>query len=94
MEINDRSPIGEVLQALSGTWEISTDNDWKCVELGKIRVFKKLVKEHSPLPNAFISKRTEITPYLVFHKDSVDGGIITLQDTAITANGLVIIIQF
>lgn len=94
MQINDRSTIGELLQACNGTWDVSTQNDWKCIELGKLRIFKKLVNEHSPLPDTFIKTRQEITPYIVFHKDSMEGGIITLQDTAITANGLVVIIQF
>lgn len=94
MEINDRSPIGEVLQALSGTWDLSNSNGWRAIELGKVRLFKKLVDGASPLPDTFIERRTEITPYWVFHKDSVEGGVITLQDSAITANGLVLILQF
>lgn len=94
MDINDRSTVGEILQAISGTWDISVNDGWKCAELGKVRLFKKLVDGASPLPDSFIERRNEITPYLVFHKDSVEGGVITLQDTAITANGLVLIIQF
>lgn len=94
MDINDRSTVGEILQAISGTWDISVNDGWKCAELGKVRLFKKLVDGASPLPDAFIERRNEITPYLVFHKDLVEGGVITLQDTAITANGLVLIIQF
>ena len=94
MQINDRSTVGEILQAISGTWDISVSNDWKCAELGKVRLFKKLVDGASPLPDTFIERRTEITPYIVFHKDTIEGGVITLQDTAITANGLVLIIQF
>lgn len=94
MDINDRSTVGEILQAISGTWDISVNDGWKCAEIGKVRLFKKLVDGASPLPDAFIERRNEITPYLVFHKDSVEGGVITLQDTAITANGLVLIIQF
>lgn len=94
MQINDRSTVGEILQAISGTWDISVLNDWKCAELGKVRLFKKLVDGASPLPDTFIERRTEITPYIVFHKDTIEGGVITLQDTAITANGLVLIIQF
>lgn len=94
MQINDRSTVGEILQAISGTWDVSVSNGWKCVELGKARLFKKLVDGASPLPDSFIERRNEITPYLVFHKDSVEGGVITLQDTAITANGLVIILQY
>ena len=94
MQINDRSTVGEILQAISGTWDISVSNDWKCAELGKVRIFKKLVDGASPLPDSFIERRTEITPYIVFHKDTIEGGVITLQDTAITADGLVIILQF
>ena len=94
MDINYKSSLNEVLQAVSGTWDISVSNGWKCAELGKVRLFKKLVDGASPLPDSFIEQRTEITPYLVFHTDSVEGGVITLQDTAITADGLVLIIQF
>ena len=93
MQINLKSNLGEVVQALSGTWDVSVTNDWKVAELGKIRLFKKLVSGVEPLPDSFIERRNEITPYLVFHKDSVEGGVIKLQDTAITANGLVIILQ-
>lgn len=94
MEINYKSTIGEVLQALSGTWDVSNSNGWRTVELGKIRLFKKLVDGASPLPDSFIERRNEIAPYIVFHKDTIEGGVITLQDTAISANGLCIIIQF
>ena len=94
MDINYKSSLNEVLQAVSGTWDISVSNGWKCAELGKVRLFKKLVDGASPLPDSFIERRNDITPYFVFHKDSVEGGVITLQDTAITADGLVLIIQF
>lgn len=94
MEINYKSSLDEVLQAIAGTWDVSVNNGWKCAELGKVRLFKKLVDGALPLPDSFIERRNEITPYLVFHKDSVEGGVITLQDTAITANGLVLILQF
>lgn len=94
MEINYKSSLGEIVQALSGTWDVSVTNDWKVAELGKIRLFKKLVSGASPLPDTFIERRNDISPYLVFHKDSVEGGVIKLQDTAITANGLVIILQY
>lgn len=93
MEINYKSSLDEVVQAISGTWDVSVTNDWKVAELGKVRLFKKLVDGASPLPESFIERRTEITPYIVFHKDTIEGGIIKLQDTAITANGLVIILQ-
>ena len=94
MQVNDKSTLSEVLQAISGTWDISVSNGWRCAELGKVRLFKKLVDGASPLPDSFIERRNEITPYIVFHKDTIEGGIITLQDTAISANGLVVIIQF
>ena len=94
MQINDKSNLNEVLQALSGTWDVSVSDNWKCIELGKIRLFKKLVDGASPLPDSFIERRNEIAPYIVFHKDTIEGGVITLQDTAISANGLCIIIQF
>ncbi len=94
MQINDKSNLNEVLQAISGTWDVSVTNDWKCAELGKVRLFKKLVDGASPLPDSFIKRRNEITPYIVFHKDTIEGGVITLQDTAISANGLCVIIQF
>ena len=94
MQINDKSNLNEVLQAISGTWDISVSNGWRCAELGNVRIFKKLVDCASPLPDTFIERRNEITPYIVFHKDTIEGGVITLQDTAITANGLVLILQF
>ena len=95
MDINFKSNIDEVVQAISGTWDISkSDDGWTCLEQGKSRLFNKMLDGSSPLPNTFIDRRNDITPYLVFHKDSVEGGVITLQDTAITANGLVLILQF
>ena len=94
MDVNYKSSLNEVLQAISGTWDVSESNGWRVAELGKIRLFKKLVDGASPLPDSFIERRNDITPYLVFHKDTIEGGVITLQDTAITANGLCVIIQF
>ena len=94
MEINYKSSLDEVVQALSGTWNVSVTNDWKVAELGNVRLFKKLVDGASPLPDSFIERRNDIAPYFVFHKDPLEGGVITLQDTAISANGLVLIVQF
>lgn len=94
MELNIKSPLPEVLQALSGTWDLSSSDGWKVLESGKMRMFKKLVKGATPLPDKFIKSRTEITPYLLFNKDSMTGGVIGLQDTAIEVDGLLIIIQF
>lgn len=94
MEINNTSSIRELLQAANGTWELSVQDGWKCIEIGKIRLFKKIVSGASPLPEKFIQNRMEVTPYLLFNKDTVTGGVIRLQDTAITADGLVLIIEF
>lgn len=94
MEINYKSSLEEVVQALAGTWDLSTTNEWKVAELGKVRIFKKWVEGASPLPDSFIERRTELVPYLVFQSNSVEGGLIKLQDTAITADGLVLILQF
>ena len=94
MEINNTSSIRELLQAVNGTWDLTTQNDWKCLENGKMRLFKKIVSGASPLPDKFINNRREVTPYLLFNKDTVSGGVIRLQDTAITADGLVLIIEF
>lgn len=94
MTINDFSTLGEIVQAIAGTWDLTIADDWKCLELGKVRLYKKLVHGHSPLPDKFIGRRTEISPYIVFRKDAITGGAITLQDTAIKADGLVVILQF
>lgn len=94
MEINGTSNIKELIQAVNGTWDLTTQNDWKCLECGKMRLFKKIVSGASPLPDKFINNRREVTPYLLFNKDTVTGGVIRLQDTAITADGLVLIIEF
>ena len=103
MEINNTSPLKEVLQALSGTWDLSSGDGWKVIELGKIRLFKRLVeKDRSSnsiaLPSSLINDRTEVTPYLKFKKDTVSGGLINLQQTAIDLQSddamLVVIIQY
>ena len=104
MQINNASTLGEILQAITGTWDISEHDEWKVIELGKFRIFKKLCHGEgntcsTPLPQKFIDQRTEITPYFRFTKNEVKGGIITLQDTAIkmdsnTNNELIVILQF
>ena len=103
MQINNTSPLREVLQAISGTWDLSSDNGWKCLEVGKIRLFKRMVDKDREstsveLPSKFINSREEITPYLTFKKSEVGGGIINLQQTAIDLQSneamMVIIIQF
>ena len=64
MDINYKSSLNEVLQAISGTWDVSVTNDWTCVELGKVRLFKKLVdgapatiKENVPAEEAEALKK-------------------------------------
>jgi hypothetical protein len=103
MEINNTSPLKEVLQAISGTWDLSTGDSWKVIELGKMRLFKRLVeKDRSSnsiaLPDRLIKNREEVTPYLTFKKDTVSGGLINLQQTAIDLQSdeamLVVIIQY
>lgn len=103
MEVNYTSPLKEVLQALSGTWDLSSGDGWKVIELGKIRLFKRLVEKDResnsiPLPSRFINNRTEVTPYLTFKRDTVSGGLINLQQTAIDLQSneamLVVIIQY
>ena len=103
MEINQTSTINEVIQALYGTWDLSkqTNQDvtWKVLENGNLRIFKTLAKGDSiPLPDKFIKTRNEITPYFKFSKDGIEGGIITLQDTALKLdsdeNKLIMILQF
>lgn len=104
MQINDASTVGEILQAINGTWDLSEQDGWKVIEMGKFRIFKKLCKGEgntcsTPLPQKFIDQRAEITPYFRFTKDEVKGGIITLQDKAIkmdsnTNNELILILQF
>ena len=103
MEINFASPLNEVLQALSGTWDLSSGDGWKVIELGKMRLFKKFVEKDRdsnsiPLPTRLIGNRTEVTPYLPFKRDTVSGGLINLQQTAIDLQSneamLVVIIQY
>ena len=94
MVINFNSTLKDLLEATEGTWDLSTTDGWKCIELGKVRLFQKLIDTHSPLPEQFIKNRTSIVPYITFSKDTITGGCIGLQDTAITTNGLTLIIQF
>lgn len=103
MEINNTSPVKEVLQALSGTWDLSSGDGWKVIELGKMRLFKRLVEKDRTsnsiaLPSRFINNRNEVTPYLTFKRDTVSGGLINLQQTAIDLQSdeamLVVIIQY
>jgi len=96
MTINQGSKIEDVREAIKGTWSVSTDNGWKCVELGAIKLYKKMCKEgNNVLPSTFLKNRNDVVGYWAFTKDSVTGGVITLQQEYITlnSNALVIIIE-
>ena len=96
MTINQGSKIEDIKQAIKGTWSVSTDNDWKCVELGTIKLYKKLCKEgKNVLPQTFLNNRTDVVPYMAFTKDGISGGVINLQQQFIelNSNALVIIIN-
>lgn len=96
MTINAGSKIEDILQAIKGTWSVSSDNGWVCKELGEIKIYKKLCEAgNNVLPSSFMKNRTDIVPYMAYEKDKVSGGIITLQDQYITleANSLVVILM-
>lgn len=96
MLINFGSKIEDIRQALQGTWNLTKDNDWRCLEMGELKLYRKLCKAgNNVLPKSFIEQRTDITPYLVFEKDKISGGLITVQEQYVTleSNGLVLIIQ-
>ena len=44
MIINQTSKIQDILQAVKGTWNITSDTDWKCLEMGELKLYKKLCK--------------------------------------------------
>ena len=99
MIINDKSVLKDVLQALAGTWDLtkSEENGWCCIELGKIRLFKKaLSKGSNVLPNKFLNNRDEVCPAMLFTKDGLTGQTLNLQQNAIEVqeNCICIIIQF
>lgn len=96
MIINFGSKLEDIKQALSGTWAVSSDNEWRCVELGSIKLYKKLCQAgKNVLPSTFMGNRTEIVPYMTFTKDDVSGGIIGVQDqyVELETNALVVIIN-
>lgn len=96
MLINQGSKLNDILQAVAGTWSVSVDNDWRCVELGHIKLYKKMCKAgNNVLPTTFMQNRTEVNGYLAFTKDDVTGGVIGVQDQYIElkSNALVIIIN-
>ena len=97
MNINNKSVFDDVLQAIAGTWNLSEDNGWRCAEIGKTRIFKKILKAGSNvLPEKFLKYRKEVAPVLLFTKDNLTGQTLNLQQNAIEVNEncLAIIIDF
>lgn len=97
MVINDKSLLKDVLQSVAGTWDLSTDNDWRVLEMGKVRLFKKLLtKGSNVLPKKFLNNRKEVCPVMLFTKKGLTGQTLDLQQNAIDVNEncVCIIIQF
>lgn len=97
MLINDKSILKDVLQSMAGTWDLSTDDGWKVIEQGKIRLFKKLLtKGSNVLPKKFLNNRKEVCPVMLFTKDGLTGQTLDLQQNAIDVqeNCICLIIQF
>ena len=97
MTINDHSVLADVLQSLAGTWDLSTNDGWKAIELGKIRLFKKLLtKGSNVLPKKFLNNRKEVCPVMLFTKNGLTGLTLDVQQNAIEVqeNCVCLIIQF
>ena len=97
MVINDKSVLKDVLQSVAGTWDLSTDNEWRVLEMGKVRLFKKLLtKGSNVLPKKFLNNRKEVCPVMLFTKKGLTGQTLDLQQNAIDVkeNCVCIIIQF
>jgi hypothetical protein len=97
MLINDKSILKDVLQSMAGTWDLSTDDGWKVIEQGKIRLFKKLLtKGSNVLPKKFLNNRKEVCPVMLFTKNGLAGQTLDLQQNAIDVqeNCICVIIQF
>ena len=97
MIINDKSVLKDVLQSIAGTWDLSSDNGWRVLEMGKVRLFKKLLSKGSNvLPNKFLNNRKEVCPVMLFTKKGLTGQTLDLQQNAIEVkeNCVCIIIQF
>ena len=97
MIINNKSVLKDVLQSIAGTWDLSSDNGWKVLELGKVRLFKKIItKGSNVLPNKFLNNRNEVCPVMLFTKKGLTGQTLDLQQNAIEVqeNCVCIIIQF
>ena len=99
MLINDKSVFKDVLQALTGTWDLSKNDEdgWCCIEQGKVRLFKKiLTKGSNVLPKRFLNNRNEVCPVMLFTKNGITGQTLDLQQNAIDVqeNCVCLIIQF
>ena len=97
MIINDKSVLKDVLQSVAGTWDLSTDNGWRVLEMGKVRLFKKLLSKGSNvLPKKFLNNRKEVCPVMLFTKKGLTGQTLDLQQNAIEVqeNCVCVIIQF
>ena len=97
MIINNKSVLKDVLQSIAGTWDLSSDNGWKVLELGKVRLFKKIItKGSNVLPNKFLNNRNEVCPVMLFTKEGLTGQTLDLQQNAIEVqeNCVCVIIQF
>ena len=99
MIINDKSTLKDVLQALAGTWNLNKNKEdgWCCIELGKIRIFKRVLEAGSTvLPKKFLNNRKEVCPVMLFTKVGLTGQTLDLQQNAIEVqeNCVCIIIQF
>ena len=97
MIINDKSVLKDVLQSIAGTWDLSTDNGWKVFEMGKVRLFKKLLSKGSNvLPKKFLNNRKDVCQVMLFTKKGITGQTLDLQQNAIEVqeNCVCVIIQF
>lgn len=95
MNINERSNISDILEAIQGSWDYYKDSStsWVCYEMGKIKIWRKLCqKGKNVLPDKYLKDRESVTPYLKFAKDSVTGGCITLQQQYIDLDSSAVIV--
>lgn len=97
MDINQTSKIEDIKQALYGSWEVSINDEWKCIELGHLKLYKKNCKAGSNvLPQKFLNERTEVCPVIEFRKSSISGQVLDLTQNAIkvSENCICVIILF
>lgn len=95
MLINFGSKLEDIRQAVKGTWNLTKDDEWRCLEMGELKIYRKLCKAgNNVLPKTFIEQRTDICGYIAFTKDDVTGGVINLQQQYVTLseNALVVIL--